>query len=66
MAVLHGMPTIQYSARSTWLMVTHSGHLNLKIQTTSWDRNDVWDWNHIFWKQIAKFWSLMVFRKWNC
>jgi len=33
MAVLCGMATIQYSARSAWLMVAHSGHLNLEIQT---------------------------------
>jgi len=37
--LLYGMPTIQYSAQSARLMVTHSGHLNLQIQTVFWDRN---------------------------
>ena len=41
MAVMCGMPTIQYSARSARLMVAYSVHLNLEIKTAFWDRNGV-------------------------
>jgi len=65
MTVLCGMPTIQYSAPSARLMVAHSGHLNLEIQTAFWDRNGFLRQKRHFVEPDRKIQSLTAFRKWN-